>query len=58
MVQGFSKVNMKIEVYSRVDISFKETKTLPTYRPTGAMIWRFTWLLNVTSIEGVSCNLS
>lgn len=45
---------MMIEVYSNVDMSFKETKILPTYRPTGAMIRRFVWLLNLTSIEGVS----
>jgi hypothetical protein len=38
MIQDFSKVDMMIEVYSRVDMSFKETKTLATYRPTGAMV--------------------
>lgn len=38
MIQDFSKVDMMIKVQSRFDMSFKETKTLPTYRPTGAMV--------------------
>ena len=28
------KVDMMDEVYSKVDVSFEETKTIPTYRPS------------------------
>ena len=35
---GCSKVDMMNEVSSKVDVSFKETKTIPTYRPSETMI--------------------
>ena len=35
---GFLKVDMMNEVCSKVDVSFREMKTTPTYRPSEAMI--------------------
>ena len=49
---GFSEVDMMIEVYSRVNMSFKKTR--PSLL-TGRLKPRSE---NVTLIEGVSCNPS